>query len=71
MSVEGKWSEMSGEITDDMLETFAVIGTYDDIVGRIKERFGKYANSTTFSIPVRSPEDEERLRAMVKSLPAA
>ena len=71
MSVEAKWSEMSGEITDDMLETFAVIGTYDDIVGRIKERFGKYANSTTFSIPVRSPEDEERLRAMVKSLQVA
>ena len=71
MSVDGRWAEMSGEITDEMLETFAVTGDYDHIVDKIKERFGPYANSTTFSIPVRSPEDEERLKAMVKSLQAA
>ena len=71
MSVDGKWAEMSGEITDEMLEIFAVTGNYDQIVGKIKDRFGSYADSVTFSIPVRSPEDEERLKAMVKSLQAA
>ena len=71
MSVDGQWAEMPGEITDEMLETFAVTGTYDEIVDKIKARFGSFADSTTFSIPVRSPEDEERLRGMVASLQAA
>jgi len=68
MSVEGKWSEMSNEITDDMVEIFAVIGTYDEIVDKIKKRFEGYANSTVFSIPIRSPKDDDRLRTMVKEL---
>ena len=68
MSVDGQWSEMPGEITDEMLETFAVTGDYDEIVDKIKQRFAGYADSTTFSIPVRAPGDEERLRAMVNTL---
>ena len=68
MSVDGQWSEMPGEITDEMLETFAVTGDYDEIVDKIKQRFAGYADSTTFSIPVRAPGDEQRLRAMVSSL---
>ena len=71
MSVEGQWSLMGREITDEMLDAFAVVGGYDDIVDRVKARYGRYASSVSFSIPVRTPEDEERLRAMVKSLQTA
>ena len=68
MSVEGRWSEMVHEITDDMLEAFTVVGTYDDIVDKVKARYGSYATSIAFSIPVRTPEDAERLGVMIKSL---
>ena len=68
MSVEGRWSEMVREVTDDMLEAFAVVGTYDDIVDKVKARYGSYATSIAFSIPVRTPQDEELLGAMIKSL---
>ncbi len=68
MSVDNKWDEMGKEITDEMLGEFAVIGHYDGIVDKIKDRFGGFDTSFTFSIPVRSSEDEERLRSMVKSL---
>ena len=70
LSLEGKWQEMATKITDDMLEQFAVIGTYDEIVPLIKERSAGLIDRTTFAIPVRSPEDEERLRSMIKELQA-
>ncbi len=68
MSVEGQWESMSGQITDEMLEQLAVLGTYDDIVDRIKARYGDYATSIGFSVPIRNQDDEERLRDMVKDL---
>ena len=68
MSVDNRWGEMGAEITDEMLGEFAVVGHYDSIVDQIKERFGEFDTSFSFSIPVRSPEDEERLRWMIKSL---
>jgi len=68
MSVEGDWSKMGAEITDEMLEAFAVIGSYDDIVERVKARYGAYATAIDFSIPVRTPEDRERLAVMITKL---
>ena len=61
---------MGNEITDEMLGAFAVMGTYDDIVEKVKAEHGRYAGLVSFSIPVRSPSDEERLESMVRSLQA-
>ncbi len=71
MSIDGQWGQMGEQITDEMLDAFAVVGSYDDIVDEIKVRYGAYAGSIGFSIPTRTPEDEERLRSMLKSLQAA
>jgi probable F420-dependent oxidoreductase len=68
MSVDGKWSDMGKEITDEMLDAFAVIGAYDDIIPKVKAAYGSYATSIYFSIATRTPEDEERLREMIKVL---
>ncbi len=70
LSIEGKWGEMPAKITDDMLEQFAVIGTYDEIVPKLKEKCAGVIDRINFAIPVRSPEDEERLRDMIKELQA-
>ena len=35
----GKWREISGEISDDVLALFAVIGRHDEIAGAVAERF--------------------------------
>jgi len=61
MSMEGKWPDMPAKITDDVLDKFAVIGTHDEIVGKIKEKCAGFIDRLGFGIPVRSPEDEERL----------
>lgn len=68
LSLEGKWDIMPDEITDEMLEEFAVIGTHDDIIPRIKARFGGIVDRIGFSIPVRTPEDAERLKHMIQEL---
>ncbi len=68
MSVEGQWEGMADLITDEILGEFAVIGTYDDIVPKIKSAYGDFASSVGFSIPVRNQEDRERLKEMVGEL---
>jgi probable F420-dependent oxidoreductase len=71
MSIEGKWQDMATRITDDMLDEFAVIGTYDEIIPKIKEKSEGLIDRVSFQMPVRSPEDEERLKSMIKELQAA
>lgn len=68
MSLKGQWDQMPKTVPDDVLEHFVVAGTYDQIVGRIKERFDGVCNRVSLSLPVRSPADEERLKAMLAEL---
>ena len=68
MSVDNRWGEMPGQITDDMLETFAVIGTHDEIVHKLKQAHSDYATSISFDIPTRTGEEEEMLAGMIAEL---
>ncbi len=70
LSLAGKWQEMPARITDEMLDEFAVVGTYDEIVPKIKEKCAGLIDRVGFAIPVRSPEEEERLKALIKELQA-
>lgn len=67
-SMEGKWQEMASGITDEMLEEFAIIGTYDQLVPKIRERFGGIVTTLDFGFGIRSPEDHERLAFIVQEL---
>ena len=68
MSVDNRWPEMPNEISDEMLETFAVVGAHDEIVSKLKAAHGDYATSISFDMPTPTPADEERLAAMVSEL---
>lgn len=63
-----RWEEMPPLIDDDLLHTFAVIGTYDQIVDRMRQRCGGVATGAEFSIPVTCEEDYERLADLVAQL---
>lgn len=52
LSIQGRWDEMPGLITDEMVEAFAVFGTYDDIADVIRKRFQGLAQRVQLSIPV-------------------
>jgi probable F420-dependent oxidoreductase len=71
LSVQGRWGEMNRVISDEVLAEFAIIGTYDDVIPKIKARWGGLLNTTGFAMPVRSPADEERLRHYIGELQKA
>ena len=60
LSAENNWNTMPKLITDDILDTFVVSGTYDTLPAKVVQRFGSYA--TTVNIPMdeqSSPNDEQ------------
>ncbi len=65
---EQRWEEMPPMISDETLHTFAVIGTFDEIVDRMRKRCAGLASSTEFSIPVTSEPEYERLAELIETL---
>ena len=51
MSKRGAWEEMAPLIDDEMLRTFAVIGTPEDAVAELQRRYGDIATRITLPIP--------------------
>jgi len=70
LAAAGRWDEMPVIITDQMVETFATIGTHDQIVEKIQARFGSYATQIGFTLPVEKPGDEARLREKIQAIQA-
>ena len=48
---EGRWDEMAALISDDVLELFATVGTYDEIGAKIAERYEGLADSLSLFVP--------------------
>ncbi len=68
LSMEGKWPEMASEITDEILNEFAIVCTYDELADRIRERYFGIVSTLDFGFAIRGPEDQERLRWLVQDL---
>jgi probable F420-dependent oxidoreductase len=68
LSKQQRWEEMPPYVSDDMLETIAVTGTYDHIAERVWQRYSGIATHVQFGIPVRNRADRERLREIVSNL---
>jgi probable F420-dependent oxidoreductase len=69
MSVTNRWAEMPRLITDEMVHTFAAVGTYEQIGDKILERFGSFA--TTVTLPLPAPEHETLLLPSLRRLQEA
>lgn len=63
-----RWEELPGLVSDEMLTTVATIGTYDEIAGRLRDRYRGRVDRIEFSIPVETPEDADRFRAILAEL---
>lgn len=63
-SKRGDWGGMAAEITDEMLDVYAVSGTYDEIVDKIKQKYDGYLDRVAFYFPF-SAGDKGRWRKMV------
>ena len=65
-SVEGDWKGMADLITDEMVDTYAVTGTYDDIGRKLKERYAGLLDRTALYQPYQPGIDDPRLPRLVK-----
>ena len=66
MSKEGRWKEMGELITDDILDTFAVIGEPEQIAAGLRARYGGIVQRISFYAPYAS--DPERWHQVMKDL---
>jgi probable F420-dependent oxidoreductase len=65
-SVEGDWKGMADLITDEMVDTYAVTGTYDDLGELIKQRYAGLLDRTALYQPYQPGIDDPRLPRLVK-----
>ena len=64
MSKEGKWKEMGDLITDDILDTFAVVAEPEKLAAGLDERYGDMVQRLSFYAPYAS--DPDRWRAVME-----
>jgi alkanesulfonate monooxygenase SsuD/methylene tetrahydromethanopterin reductase-like flavin-dependent oxidoreductase (luciferase family) len=51
-----------------MLDTLSIVGEYDEVAGRIKERFGNLLDEYVFTIDTPTPVDEQVLKKIIEEL---
>ncbi len=65
-SKRGDWTAMASEITDEMLDVYAITGRRDDIVDKIKKRYDGYLDRFGFYMPF-NPGDQEAWKEIVRA----
>ena len=68
LSREGKWKEMPGTISDEMLDEWAVIATADNFVDRMKERADGLFSTVLLDLPGAFWHDDDWLQETVARL---
>ena len=68
LSKQGKWAEMGELVTDEMLRTFAVVGSPEEVAPELRKRFGDVIDRLSFYAPYKS--DPERWRGIITDLRA-
>lgn len=59
MTREGRWSEMSAAVPDDVTSAFTTIGTFDEVPQLLVERFGGLVDRITMTVPANPAHDAE------------
>jgi probable F420-dependent oxidoreductase len=62
---KGAWEEMPGLITDEILDAFAVSGTWGQLPHIIKARYGDLLDRTNYYLPFVPGEEDEGWRATI------
>jgi probable F420-dependent oxidoreductase len=71
LSKAQRWEELPPRITDDVLHTYAVVGTYDEIGRKLIDRYRGLITDVEFSIPAGTERERGILRELVKDIQGA
>lgn len=67
-SVAGDWEGMAAEISDEMLDEFAIIGTYAELAAKIHEKYDGVIDRLSLYDCVPTPAEEKEWRRIVKAI---
>ena len=56
LSVRGHWQEMPKVVSDEIVEAFTAVGTWDEIAGKIRDRFGGLSDRIALGFPRSTPD---------------
>jgi probable F420-dependent oxidoreductase len=68
LSREGRWEDMEGSVTDDMLDELAITATFADLPDAIRARYGGLVTSVNLVFGPPYQELQERQRRMFRRL---
>ncbi len=66
-AAKGDWGGMASEITDEMLDVFAVTARWDDVAAKIQARYAGILDRVALYLPFRPGADTERWRSIVRA----
>jgi probable F420-dependent oxidoreductase len=66
LTKQGAWDKLASVVDDEILETFAVIGTPEEAVAEVKRRYGDVATRITLNLP--DDADPERWAPVLEAL---
>ncbi len=67
MSKAGQWDAMADVITDEMFETFAIVGTPEHVTDQIIARFGGVLDRVNVDLTAAGPDQAQELMARLKA----
>ena len=59
---------MADLITDEMLDTYAITATYDNLAAKLEERYAGLLDRTGLYQPYQPKQDDPRLPGLVKRM---
>jgi hypothetical protein len=65
LTKQGRWDELGNTISDEVLDTFTVLGEPHEIALKIKKRFGNFVDTIRFELDL---EDQEVQYEIIKSI---
>ncbi|HUY19935.1 MAG TPA: TIGR03617 family F420-dependent LLM class oxidoreductase [Candidatus Binataceae bacterium] len=63
-AAKGDWDGMASEISDEMVDTYSVSGTFDQIGERVKARYEGLLDRIAFYMPYRAGTDDDAWRKL-------
>ncbi|MCC6850458.1 MAG: TIGR03617 family F420-dependent LLM class oxidoreductase [Deltaproteobacteria bacterium] len=66
-AAKGDWAGMANEITDAMLDVYAVTARWDEVAARVRARYEGLLDRVALYLPFRPGDDAERWRRIVRA----
>lgn len=68
LSKAQRWDEMQARVPDELYHAFVTVGTYEEIAGKLRERYEDCTTSIEFAMPVENEADAGALREVIQDL---